>query len=74
MPSNLDPSASVPGDLFPQHGREGADLPGSPNILVLAECWDADGTPNKFNYRHECAKLMELHAEHEPWFGTSVLG
>jgi len=36
---------------------------------VLAECWDSDGTPNKFNYRHETAKLMEAHAEHEPWFG-----
>jgi hypothetical protein len=22
---------------------------GSPNILVLAECWNADGTPNKFS-------------------------
>ncbi len=41
----------------------------SPNILVLAECWNADGTPNKFNYRYECAKLMEAHAVHEPWFG-----
>lgn len=42
---------------------------GSPNILVLAECWDADGTPNKFNYRHECAKTMEFHKETKPWFG-----
>lgn len=42
---------------------------GAPNILVLAECWNADGTPNKFNYRHECAKLMEAHADHVPWFG-----
>ena len=39
------------------------------NILVLAECWMSDGTPNKYNYRHECAKLMEKHASHEPWFG-----
>ncbi|KAM7210076.1 hypothetical protein V8F06_014540 [Rhypophila decipiens] len=39
------------------------------NILVLTECWNHDGTPNKFNYRHECAKLMSAHAEHEPWFG-----
>ncbi|KAK1758591.1 putative glutamine synthetase [Echria macrotheca] len=39
------------------------------NILVLSECWNADGTPNKFNARHEAAKLMELHAAHEPWFG-----
>lgn len=42
---------------------------GNPNILVLCECWNADGTPNKYNYRHECAKLMEAHAEHIPWFG-----
>ncbi|KAK0610917.1 hypothetical protein B0T14DRAFT_529308 [Immersiella caudata] len=42
---------------------------GSPNILVLSECINADGTPNKFNYRHECSKLMEAHADHEPWFG-----
>ncbi len=39
------------------------------NILVLSECWGADGTPNKYNYRHETAKLMEAHAEHIPWFG-----
>jgi glutamine synthetase len=36
---------------------------------VLAECWNPDGTPNKYNFRHECAKVMEAHAEHEPWFG-----
>ncbi|TGZ76555.1 glutamine synthetase [Ascodesmis nigricans] len=39
------------------------------NILVLCECWNGDGTPNKFNYRHECNKLMEQHKEHKPWFG-----
>jgi glutamine synthetase len=36
---------------------------------VLTECWNHDGTPNKHNYRHECAKLMQAHAEQEPWFG-----
>jgi len=39
------------------------------NILVLCECWNADGVPNKFNYRHDCAKLMEAHKEQVPWFG-----
>jgi glutamine synthetase len=39
------------------------------NILVLSECWDSDGTPNKYNFRHETAKLMEAHAAHIPWFG-----
>lgn len=29
----------------------------------------ADGTPNKYNHRHECAKLMEAHASQKPWFG-----
>lgn len=41
----------------------------SPNIIVLAECWNADGTPNKFNFRHDCAKVMDACAKHEPWFG-----
>jgi len=57
--------ASVYRDPFRAFGPEGP----TGNILVLAECWNADGTPNKFNFRHECAKLMESHAEHEPWFG-----
>ncbi|KAI1848032.1 hypothetical protein JX265_002036 [Neoarthrinium moseri] len=39
------------------------------NILVLTECWMSDGTPNKFNYRHECAKIMEAHKDKKPWFG-----
>jgi glutamine synthetase len=38
-------------------------------VSVLTECWNHDGTPNKFNFRHECAKLMQAHGEHEPWFG-----
>jgi glutamine synthetase len=39
------------------------------NILVLSECYNSDGTPNKFNFRAECAKLMEKHSAHDPWFG-----
>ncbi|RCI13096.1 hypothetical protein L249_0998 [Ophiocordyceps polyrhachis-furcata BCC 54312] len=42
---------------------------GKPNIIVLSECWNADGTPNKFNYRHECDKIMRTYASHVPWFG-----
>ncbi|MCJ1450884.1 glutamate--ammonia ligase [Mycoblastus sanguinarius] len=42
---------------------------GGDNILVLCECWDHDGTPNKFNYRHDAARLMEANAKQEPWFG-----
>ncbi len=39
------------------------------NIVVLAECWNNDGTPNKFNHRHECSKLMDAHADQKTWFG-----
>jgi glutamine synthetase len=72
---NFDGSSTgqAPGDNSDVYLRPVAIYPDpfrrDPNILVLAECWNADGTPNKFNYRHECAKLMETHAAHEPWFG-----
>jgi len=72
---NFDGSSTeqAPGDNSDVYLRPCAIYPdpfrGSPNILVLAECWDSDGTPNKFNYRHEAAKLMEANKEHEPWFG-----
>lgn len=49
--------------IFPDPFRRGD------NILVLCETWDADGSPNKFNYRHEAKRLMDTHAEHEFWFG-----
>jgi len=42
---------------------------GGDNIIVMAECWQADGTPNKFNYRHEASKLSKKHEQHETWFG-----
>ncbi|KAI0445389.1 hypothetical protein F4803DRAFT_508691 [Xylaria telfairii] len=72
---NFDGSSTeqAPGDNSDVYLRPVAVFPdpmrGVPNILVLCECWNADGTPNKFNHRYECAKLMETHAEHEPWFG-----
>jgi glutamine synthetase len=42
---------------------------GGDNILVLAECYNNDGTPNKTNYRHAALKVFEKHAVHHPWFG-----
>jgi glutamine synthetase len=72
---NFDGSSTgqAPGDNSDVYLRPVAIFPdpfrGAPNILVITECWDPDGTPNKFNYRHECAKLMEAHASHKPWFG-----
>jgi len=42
---------------------------GGDNILVLNECLNSNGAPNKFNYRHACAKIMEAHKDQKPWFG-----
>ncbi|CAG8743428.1 547_t:CDS:2, partial [Funneliformis mosseae] len=42
---------------------------GGDNILVLAECYNNDGTPNRTNYRHSCVKIMSAHSEAKPWFG-----
>ena len=72
---NFDGSSTgqAPGDNSDVYLKPVAIFPSpfllSPNILVLAECWNADGTPNKFNYRHEAAKLMKAHEAQEPWFG-----
>jgi len=72
---NFDGSSTgqAPGDNSDVYLKPVAVFPdpfrGSPNIIVLSECWNADGTPNKYNHRHECYKLMEAHSEHEPWFG-----
>ena len=52
-----------PVAIFPDPFRVGD------NILVLCETWDSDGTPNKFNFRHEANRLMEAHSKEDWWFG-----
>ena len=42
---------------------------GGKNILVLCECYDNDGTPNRANYRAACKKSMDAVKAQEPWFG-----
>ncbi|KAI9826672.1 MAG: hypothetical protein M1819_007306 [Sarea resinae] len=72
---NFDGSSTeqAPGDNSDVYLRPVAFYPDpfrlGDNILVLCETWDSDGSPNKFNYRHEAAKLMEAHAKHHFWFG-----
>ncbi|KAF2689912.1 glutamine synthetase [Lentithecium fluviatile CBS 122367] len=39
------------------------------NVLVMCETYMSDGSPNKYNFRHDAAMIMEKHAEHEFWFG-----
>lgn len=52
-----------PVAIYPDPFRRGD------NIIVLAECYNSDGTPNKSNYRHECEKVMKSHEEEDIWFG-----
>jgi glutamine synthetase len=70
-------SNRAPGDNSDVYLRPCAVFPdpfrGGDNILVLTECWDSDGTPNKFNYRHECDKLMQTHKDQKPWFGLEYV-
>ncbi|ODV60969.1 glutamate--ammonia ligase [Ascoidea rubescens DSM 1968] len=42
---------------------------GGDNILVMCECWNPDGTPNKFNHRHAADLLLKAHAGEKIWFG-----
>ncbi|KAJ3710471.1 glutamine synthetase [Lentinula raphanica] len=42
---------------------------GGDNILVLAETYNNDGTPNRTNYRHHAKKIMDQAKDVEPWFG-----
>jgi glutamine synthetase len=42
---------------------------GGDNILVLCECFNSDGTPNKSNNRHETAKAFVKYADAHCWFG-----
>ena len=72
---NFDGSSTgqAPGDNSDVYIRPVAIFPDpvrlAPNILVMCETWDPSGAPNKFNYRHEAARLMEANKEHVLWFG-----
>ncbi|CAE6520159.1 unnamed protein product, partial [Rhizoctonia solani] len=42
---------------------------GGKNILVLAETYNNNGTPNHTNYHHHVQKTMDLAKDKHPWFG-----
>ncbi|WFD30002.1 glutamine synthetase [Malassezia sp. CBS 17886] len=42
---------------------------GGDNLLVLAECYNNDGTPNKANFRHDAVKVFDQCKDVHPWFG-----
>ncbi|GMM29220.1 glutamate--ammonia ligase [Martiniozyma asiatica (nom. inval.)] len=42
---------------------------GGDNIIVLTECYNNDGTPNKYNHRAAAEKVMAAHKSEEIWFG-----
>jgi len=72
---NFDGSSTgqAPGDNSDVYIRPVAMYPDpmrlGDNILVMCETWDPDGTPNKYNFRHDAARLMEANAKHQVWFG-----
>ncbi|KAF3913297.1 hypothetical protein ABW20_dc0101183 [Dactylellina cionopaga] len=72
---NFDGSSTgqAPGDNSDVYLRPVAIFPDPirqlPNILVLCETWNPDGAPNKYNYRHECNRIMDANKEEIPWFG-----
>ena len=72
---NFDGSSTeqAPGDNSDVYMRPVAMYPdpirGGDNVMVMTECWNADGTPNKYNYRHEAARLMDANAKQKIWFG-----
>ncbi|PWY95199.1 glutamine synthetase [Aspergillus sclerotioniger CBS 115572] len=72
---NFDGSSTgqAPGDNSDVYLRPVAIFPDplrlGDNILVLCETWDSDGSPNKYNHRHEANRLMEIHAKEDWWFG-----
>ncbi|GMM50988.1 glutamate--ammonia ligase [Starmerella bacillaris] len=39
------------------------------HVIVLAECLNNDGTPNKYNFRHDCELIFEKHKDEVTWFG-----
>lgn len=52
-----------PVAYFPDPFRRGD------NVIVLAECYNNDGTPNKANHRHAAAKVFAQCEAQQPWFG-----
>ncbi|ODV92830.1 hypothetical protein CANCADRAFT_1425 [Tortispora caseinolytica NRRL Y-17796] len=72
---NFDGSSTgqAPGDNSDIYLRPAAifrdPFRGGDNIIVLADCYNSDGTPNKFNHRYQCAKLMETYKDADIWFG-----
>ncbi|KAF1812320.1 glutamine synthetase [Eremomyces bilateralis CBS 781.70] len=72
---NFDGSSTgqAPGDNSDVYLRPVAYYPDpfrlGDNVLVMCETWMSDATPNKFNYRHDSAVLMDANASHEFWFG-----
>ncbi|MCO5570198.1 hypothetical protein L7F22_023916 [Adiantum nelumboides] len=69
----IDGDDQAPGDNSDIYLRPAAIYPdpfrGGDNIIVLAECWNNDGTPNKTNHRANCVKVMKQAEKEKPWFG-----
>lgn len=81
---NFDGSSTnqAPGGDSDVYLRPAAYYPdpfrGGDNVIVLAECFNNDGTPNKSNHRYAAKKVFDQVEDLEPWFGIeqeySLLG
>lgn len=68
--SSTNQAAGTDSDVFLRPAAVFKDpFRGGKNVLVLAECYNADGSPNKTNFRYACKKAMDAAAAHKPWFG-----
>jgi len=72
---NFDGSSTgqAPGDNSDVYLRPKAYFPDpirlGDNIMVMCECWMADGTPNSYNFRHAADLVMAAYKDEEFWFG-----
>jgi glutamine synthetase len=72
---NFDGSSTgqAPGDNSDVYLRPVAFYPDpfrlGDNILVMCETYGADGKPNKYNYRHDAAIVLNQYKDHDIWFG-----
>ncbi|KAL1594425.1 glutamate--ammonia ligase [Paraconiothyrium brasiliense] len=72
---NFDGSSTgqAPGDNSDVYLRPVAFYPDpfrlGDNILVMTETYGPDGKPNKYNYRHDAAIVLNHNKQHDIWFG-----
>jgi len=52
-----------PQAMYPDPFRQ------KPNVIVMCDCYDAEGNPLPTNTRYNCAQVMDKATDLVPWFG-----